>query len=254
MEGRTRDDLIEEFEQSRSLSLTIYKVETREIVKNTEVIIDGSIFLKDYKPKEQKIQVVNKGTIETSLGVISEGRVAALNFADPYKEGGLVWDGESTQEECLCRCTSLYETLIKQECWEQYYRYNRSLDNNIFSDRCIYSPEVIIYKDENYNYAPWAPRFDVISCPAPVCCNDIKVFEKRIKCILGAAYSHGVETLILGAWGAGAFGNDPALVATAFKNVLDEYKLFDKVIFAIICTDGIPDNNYEVFKNVLGAT
>ena len=41
------------------------------------------------------------------------------------------------------------------------------------------------------------------------------------------------------------------MVASAFKQILDEFKCFDKVIFAIKETPGIKDNNYEVFKEVL---
>lgn len=248
----TRDKLISIFNETRSLSMTIYKLETIEAVKNTEVIIDGSSLLNKKVCKAQKIDVVNKGTIQAGIGVDSKRKVAILNFADPFTEGGLVYDGAETQEECICRCSNLYETLIKKECWDKYYKYNRNLDNNIFSDRCIYSKGITVFRDENYNIIFNPSVLDVISCPAPICCNDIAIFEKRIKCIIGAAYSQGVDTLILGAIGCGAFGNSAELVANAFKNVLSEYKLFDRIIFAIRCTEGIPSNNFEVFKKVLG--
>lgn len=230
----TREELINIFQETRSLSLGIFRMNTRSAVENTHVIFDGSSLINKNESKPQKIEVVKRGTIKTAIGVASEGKVAVLNFADPYTEGGMVFEGETTQEECICRCTNLYETLIKKECWEQYYMHNRSLEDNIFSDRLIYSEGVTVFKDENYNIYPEMAEIDVITCPAPIECNDISVFEKRIKCILGAAYNHEVDTIILGKWGCGAFGNSSELVAQAFKNVLDEYKLFDRVIFACL--------------------
>lgn len=50
------------------------------------------------------------------------------------------------------------------------------------------------------------------------------------------AAKHGHRNLILGAWGCGAFGNNPNDVASDFKTVLvDEHygKFFDEVCFAV---------------------
>ena len=56
------------------------------------------------------------------------------------------------------------------------------------------------------------------------------------------------------AFGCGAFRNPPELVAQAFREVLQEepYKhSFSKVVFAIK-SNGRPDDNYNVFAQVLG--
>lgn len=247
----TRKELVEVFSETRNLSLSMFKAETDNAVENTDVIIDGSMFLKDCKTRDQKIEVVKGGTVQTALGV-DGGRIAVLNFADPFMKGGLVLQGEYTQEECLCRCSNLYEALSKQKCSSQYYRFNSDYaDCNIFSDRLIYSKDVLFFRDEEYNIIPFPTRVDVITSPAPICCSDIDVFERRIRCILGSAYSNGVDTIVLGAWGCGAFGNNPNVVAEAFKNVLEKYKIFDKVIFAIKCQEDVPSENYKVFKHIL---
>lgn len=48
----------------------------------------------------------------------------------------------------------------------------------------------------------------------------LKLHEKRLKRILDTALSEDDETIILGAFGCGAFMNDPQIVAQAAKNVI----------------------------------
>ena len=58
-----------------------------------------------------------------------------------------------------------------------------------------------------------------------------------------------METLILGAYGSGVFGQNPKEVAYIFIKMLKAYDYhFEKVIFAI--PEG-NNNNYESFKEVL---
>lgn len=230
---------------------SFYENETKEAMKNTEVIINGASLLREKGNKEQKIRVTHKGSVPVLEGVVTPSRVAVLNFADALTPGGLVWEGESTQEEDLCRCSNLYPCISQNKVFNDYYGYNRSLENDIYSDRLIYSKDVLFFKDEDYWCIPIKTKCDVITCPAPVECNDIEVFRGRIKAIIGAAYNAGATILVLGAFGCGAFGNDPQLVATAFKEVLDEYKLFDVVYFPFKCSETDPSNNYKVFKEVL---
>ena len=47
--------------------------------------------------------------------------------------------------------------------------------------------------------------------------------EKRLRRILDVAVLEENETVILGAFGCGAFRNDPQVVALAAKNVIKEY-------------------------------
>lgn len=231
---------------------SFYEKETKEAIKNTEVIIDGASLLREKGNKEQKIRVTRKGSVPVIEGVVTPSRVAVLNFADALTPGGLVFEGVETQEEDLCRCSNLYPCISQDKVFDDYYGYNRSLENDIYSDRLIYSKDVLFFKDETYWCLSIPVKCDVMSCPAPVECSDKSVFINRIKCIIGSAHSKGVDTIILGSWGCGAFNNDPRLVATAFKEVLDEYKLFDTVIFSFKCSEFEPSYNYKVFEEVFG--
>ena len=51
--------------------------------------------------------------------------------------------------------------------------------------------------------------------------------------------AHGHRALVLGAWGCGVFGNDPATVADAFAQALRRVARFDRVVFAVL--DRVPD-------------
>ena len=57
---------------------------------------------------------------------------------------------------------------------------------------------------------------------------------------------------MLGAFGCGAFENDPDVVARAYKTALQEFpKVFMTIEFAVYCTPW-DRKNYDIFKRVLG--
>lgn len=238
---------IKVFENTLYLCNTVYKNDTAEAMRNTEVIINGASLIKEKGDKEQNIRIVTAGSVSAIEGVVAGRRVAALNFADALTPGGLVWEGETTQEEDLCRCSNLYPCISQDKVFDDYYGYNRSLENDIYSDRLIYSSDVLFFKDETYWCLSIPVKCDVVTCPAPVECSDKQVFINRIKCIIGAAYNAGVDQLILGKFGCGAFRNDPRLVATAFKEVLNEYKLFDVVYFPVFDDS----ESSDIFQEIL---
>lgn len=238
---------IKVFKNTLWMSKTIYKDDTEDAMKNTEIIINGASLLHEKGHKKQKVRVIHKGSVPVIQGVVTPSRVAVLNFADALTPGGLVFEGVCTQEEDLCRCSNLYPCISQEKVFDDYYGYNRSLGNDIYSDRLIYSKDVLFFKDEDYWCIPIRTKCDVITCPAPIECSDKQVFINRIKCIIGAAYSKGVDHIILGKMGCGAFRNDPRLVATAFKEVLDEYKLFNVVYFPVFDDS----ESSDIFREVL---
>ena len=61
------------------------------------------------------------------------------------------------------------------------------------------------------------------------------------------------DTVILGAFGCGAFRNDPHAVASAAANVLSDYiYAFENIEFAVYCRPN-DDFNYRVFNSVLSS-
>lgn len=79
-----------------------------------------------------------------------------------------------------------------------------------------------------------------------------KLHEKRMRRVLEIAAKKGNDVVILGAFGCGAFGNPPEVVARAMKTVVDEYRnAFETIEFAVYCPPR-DDSNYRTFKEILG--
>lgn len=70
--------------------------------------------------------------------------------------------------------------------------------------------------------------------------------------ILDIALTNNIDVVILGAFGCGAFENNPGVVAAAAKNVVDKYiHAFRVIEFAVYCSPR-DSHNYDVFNSVLG--
>lgn len=77
--------------------------------------------------------------------------------------------------------------------------------------------------------------------------EDEALMLQKIKMVLAVAKHHGVHSLILGAWGCGAFENPPRHIARLFLRVLDEHGAhFKRVIFAVV-----RDGNVLPFTEIL---
>ena len=73
---------------------------------------------------------------------------------------------------------------------------------------------------------------------------------KRAKHILHIAAANEADALVLGAFGCGAFKNDPRIVAEAYNSAVNirEYKKSFKIIeFAVYCRD-FETENYDAFN------
>ena len=217
-------------------------------------------------------------TFEAAMALHKEypnKKIAVLNFASASRPGGGVTNGSSAQEESLCRCSTLYATLNTKPMWQGYYDVNRSMHDVLHTDACIYAPGVIICKtDDSIPKRMKAEDFvtvDVISCAAPNLRNEPankhnpetgkpmriepqKLYDlhlSRAKHILHIAAANDVDIIVLGAFGCGAFQNDPNIVAKAYRDALKEYpKRFDVIEFAIYCRN-YETGNYDEFKKVL---
>ena len=79
----------------------------------------------------------------------------------------------------------------------------------------------------------------------------LALHEKRLRRILDVAVIEKDETVILGAFGCGAFMNKPDVVALAAKNVIKDYlHAFKNIEFAVYCSPR-DEQNYKIFERVL---
>lgn len=221
------------------------------------------------------VLVSAKRTLEAAFAYRGK-KTAVHNFASASNPGGGVERGASAQEECLCRCSGLYFCLNTKAMWEGFYGPHRSAHDPLHNDDIIYTPKVTVFKTDTAS-----PRLmpetdwydvDVITCAAPnlrtnpgnqynsgdgtraVTISDaalLRLHEKRLRRILDVAALHGNEVVILGAFGCGAFLNNPEVVAQAAKNVLADYRYaFEVIEYAVYCSPR-DERNFKIFEKVL---
>ncbi len=238
--------------------------DTQKMVDSTLVYFENySVISKPVKRHRTIITVTPDTTFDCAKKYVSdEKRVAVLNFANAYHPGGGVEQGAMAQEECLCRSSNLYASLTCKYVLTNYYGRNNRNRSPFSLDSLVYSKGVTVFKSDDAIPMPIERPFkvDVITSSAPYYNNSLgpynvnrykSAFYSRIKNILEVAVANDVDTIILGAFGCGAFNNLPEVVASVFKMLLvnEGYcHYFRNVVFAIK-----PDGrkNYEIFKDIL---
>jgi len=189
-------------------------------------------------------------TDESSLAATLRlgGDVACLNFASARSPGGGFLKGAQAQEESLARGSALYHCLLAAQPFYDHHRADPSL---AYSDRVIYSPAVPVFRDGHDRLLPRPYPVAFLTCAAPNA-TQIRLrqpelipalpglLRRRAGRVLAVAAAHGHRRLVLGAWGCGVFGNDPAVVAAAFAGALREVPAFDEVVFAVLDRPGGP--------------
>ncbi|MCB9742337.1 MAG: TIGR02452 family protein [Alphaproteobacteria bacterium] len=218
------------------------------------------------------IEVTDEKTQEAGRRICLDEGVedpVLLNFASARNVGGGFLGGAKAQEEDVCRCSGLYPTLLPH--WE-YYDANRRQRSALYTHHLIYSPKVPFFRVD----APRRPTHQVgdpgllerpffasvITAPAPNAgvvlqqrqgteADIDEALRRRAGYVLAVAQDQGHRTLILGAWGCGVFGNDPALVADAFGRWLEAPRFagaFDRVVFAVLTANRRDVGNLEAFE------
>lgn len=224
-----------------------------------------------------KIVVSGKRSLEAAEPYAKQGKkVCVLNFASASNPGGGVVHGSSAQEECICRCTTLYPCLNLSVMWDAFYMPHRKADNPLYNNDCIYTPNVCVFKSDT-NFSEPLPKAEwwnvnILTCAAPnlrerpsnamnpnagstaakISATELeKLLTSRIRRIFEVAVANGNEVLILGAFGCGAFRNPPELVARVFWKVMQDYLCyFETIEYAVYHTER-EIANFEAFKNAM---
>ncbi len=275
-----RNENIEIFKDTEKLCKT--KKELSEVIRYSQqhqkVILEDEKVVQErmeHYPEKAKVIVSKKRTFDAASAYQGQ-KVCVLNFASATNPGGGVVHGSSAQEECLCRCSTLYFNLNTKEMWNAFYEPHRGEQNALHNDDCIYTPNVTVFKKDTANpylmqEKDWY-QVNVITCAAPnlrakpenkmnagesakaVKVTDrelLALHEKRLRRILDIAAANENEVVILGAFGCGAFANSPQVVAQAMKNVVKEYlHAFKNIEFAVYCTPK-DESNYQIFDRVM---
>ena len=227
--------------------------------------------------RDQRITVTKHRSYEAAMLLHKQNpgaKIAVMNFANAFNPGGGVTTGASAQEECLCRCSTLYPVLNTPTLQERFYQYHKDLNTAKASDSIVYSEGIIICKTDTdlpqrMPEEDWV-SVDVMTIAAPdlrtnsnqhvalvgngTFMNNAELFGchvKRAIHLLTVAAAKGADCLVLGAFGCGAFKNDPHVVARAYKVALQEFpKVFREIEFAIYC-GAMASPNYVAFHDEL---
>lgn len=169
-------------------------------------------------------------------------RVAILNFASATSPGGGVRFGAHAQEESLCLTSGLLHCL---ESNPEFYKANEILANPNQVDRALWSTDVPLIRNGDLELVE-PMRISVLTYAAPNLLGrrfnhlDLReqeeirqTFNRRCRQVVDHAARNQVEVLILGAWGCGAFGNAPHIVASAFKDAVSVSGSIETLVFAV---------------------
>ncbi len=210
---------------------------------------DGTVFYPDlidqevHTPVTPTLEVFNETTTQAAQRLLAAGKdnLVALNFASARNPGGGFLAGAIAQEEDLCRASALYPCIKTKPA---YYNANILCDDSYYTDGIIYSPKVPFFRNDHSIFLEEPYLLSIISAPAPNISSMKDIDEEllvgklylRIVKILQIAHANGHKNIILGAWGCGAFGNDPTMVATIFMEALETVPVFEHVCFFPIPT------------------
>lgn len=269
-----KEDLIEVFDET----LEVLKESSYENNKGEKIDLDVTILeegtayysnipnmvkVPGQKKYETKISVVEKDTFEAAeeLG----NHCGVLNMASFSKPGGGVLKGSSAQEEELCRRSNLYQSLVyfhNQDYEQLYDEPSGDCQYPIPVYGGIYSPQVTVFRDLNYDFLDTPFHCNVITVSAVKKPNvkeeemderSTKLMKGKIRTILRIAILHTLKDLVLGAFGCGSYGCPPEHVARLFKEILREAEFkgkFENIVFAIIEDKNSKGKNLSSFKKV----
>lgn len=246
----TKDERKAEAEKHLGLVKGLFATETSRTVEGAMLYEDGDGRELDVPEArfEQTDAVVEWGKLADAI-CSAKGKVCVVDPASYRNPGGNYLGGGWSPEEQICAESNLYPVL--QGLRKDYYDGNRqSTRGGLNTDRALYLSDLV------FTTSGTMKKRDVLVCAPPnrnfalenhrseaECDMDL---ANRIETIMRIAAAHQVDTLILGAFGCGFFGNDAEQVATLFKTWLDAHPgQFQSVVFSIA---GGP--NLDVFRAV----
>lgn len=242
----------------------LYEKEIKNSIGNTIRYDENFIYKKmneeDFAFSDIIIELISVDSVSALLTHKDcKSKIAVLNFSSYKNPGGMFLNGSKAQEECLCHESFLYNVL-KEKQKEFYDADKKDLNRALYKNRALYTPNIVFERNDKGESC--RVTADVITCAAPnkstaqKYCNvtnkeNLDVLKSRIKYIFNIAEDNQVETLILGAYGCGVFGQDATEVASIFLNTIKNINKptsLKRIVFAIPKGN---DKNYEKFKEVL---
>lgn len=246
----TKDERKVEAQKHIGLVKGVFATETASTIESVKLYEDGEgRELEIPEPRFEKTEVKVERIDAADALASAKGKACVLDFASYRNPGGGYVNGGWAQEEALCAVSNLLPILEGLQ--DVYYLPNRQvMRGGLYSDRAMYLSDVV------FTLGGVMKKCDVIVCAAvnrrfalangrPEVECDIDMM-RRVRTVMHIAAANEVDTLVLGAFGCGIFGNDPVTVARSFQTWLEAHPgQFEKVVFAV---PGGP--NFDAFHEV----
>ncbi len=228
---------------------------------------------------------LNEDCADVAQDMINDGyNPAILNLASNVSPGGGYHHGTSAQEECLCQMSTLSQSLYQFGSLKYKHIRDANLPNipGVYpldiNYGGIYSPDVVFFRHNKSKHftlrnnpfssavitvASLSNReknkytnderfyFDEAGYLTP---DGIEIEKNKIRTILRIALDNHHDSLVLGAFGCGAYNLKPIQVAGLFNEVLNEVEFknnFKKITFSILerkGKNGMPTGSLGKFK------
>eukprot|EP01060_Flectonema_neradi_P008577 TRINITY_DN16115_c0_g1_i1.p1 TRINITY_DN16115_c0_g1~~TRINITY_DN16115_c0_g1_i1.p1 ORF type:complete len:251 (+),score=51.10 TRINITY_DN16115_c0_g1_i1:48-800(+) len=191
--------------------------------------------------KLTKVIIVSEDSFKASE---KYANAVVLDFASDSNAGGGWRGGQTgTQEESLCRRSTLGISLEKHSASGGY-----PIDTN----NCIYVKNVTVFREpEELDYQSITPFETSVIAASLRSSDSIKQITSSTDSVIFTAINKGHDTVVLGAWGCGAFGNSPSAVATAFAASLKKADTGTTPFTAVFAIPPNKDGTADKFGAVL---
>ncbi len=219
----TREERQDSARKNLALMRGAFAVETQTTIEAARVYEDGEGRDLPLPAPAEDAATITSVTSDFATRALrrAEGKTLIVDPCSFTRPGGGYEDGSFGPEQILCAESNLYPAL--QGCKKLYHDANRGFaSGQLFTDRALYLPNVAFVHDGDIRHA------DVLAIPEP---NRARALENhrserevkaaltaRIEALLRIAAANEVQTLIVGAFGCGPQGFEPAVVIELFRN------------------------------------
>lgn len=224
-----------------------------------------------------RVWVEKEDCLKAAQQLVKEGyNPALLNFASAGHPGGGVERGARAQEETICRRSTLTRSIFGFDAkYAACYGYEHHEGNNYPLSRsldfsAIYSPHVTVFREAGPDYTLMEKPFQIgvitntalnmngkfpirLTPNGHIPEEGKAITLNKIRTIFRIGLIKGHDSLILGAFGCGAFITPPREMAQLFKEVIEEEEFKDRycvISFSILSDHNDSSGNLAAFEEV----
>lgn len=202
---------------------------------------------------ETKIIVENDDSIHCGHQLQKEDyNPVVLNLASRRNPGGGVLNGSRAQEESLFRSTNLFLSMYRYASYAAEYGLEKSRYQYPLAVPFggVYVPKATVFRagaKQDFALLDTPYYMSFVAVPAinhpeldadgNITEHDAAITKNKMRTMLRIGLLHGHDSIVLGAFGCGAFHNPPHHIARLFHEVIDEAEFKNKyklIAFAVL--------------------